>query len=125
MTNRIERKAEDRLDALSPSAPDVEVAEALASCYVARCKALGWIRKIRLSIFHDVRKRSNEGPCPLPFDWSYKNVVGIETDDEELARLWAREALLKGYSVFYGTRRGGGVGGSINHWRRLTSRRRS
>jgi hypothetical protein len=115
---RAKQEAEDRLSALSPSVPDAEVAEALAVYCVASAELLG-TRQIHLQIFHDVGRRSKQGPCPLAFDWSYKNVVGISTDDRDRALRWATEAALKGYGIsFLLGRKGAGFSrGSIRSWR--------
>jgi hypothetical protein len=55
------------------------------------------------------------GPCALPYDWTYKNVVGISTRDRERARRWIIEAQLAGYGVFrrWGRQDGGFGCGSI------------
>jgi hypothetical protein len=84
-----------------------------------------------LSITHDVRSSALNaiaarrkydpdfepnypvGPCPLHYDWQYSNTVGIKTKDSRVAKQWAIEAILLGYSVHWGERIGGvttGVG---------------
>jgi len=50
-------------------------------------------------IFHDVRRRTGS-PCPLPYDWNRKNMVGITVGKNvHRARCWAITALMFGYEV--------------------------
>ena len=91
-----EEAALERMDRLSTDASDLEIAEAMAEYYIAVANR----RRIRLSIFHDVRKRTTEPPCPVEYDWQHKNTVGITTADEGRARDWAIRAMILGYAVF-------------------------
>jgi hypothetical protein len=101
---------------VGPDTGDRELAEAIADHYVANCLRVK--RKIVLQIAHDVRKRSDEGPCPLPYDYSRKNVVGIRTSDPEYAVAWAVGAMLMGYAVFYMPSPGWGFGkGTLAEYR--------
>jgi len=110
-----EQAAYNHYNDCKPTDTDLKLALAFADHYIA--SAYG--RKIHLSIFHDMRKLSTEGPCPLPYDWQHKNVVGISTTDAERARDWCVKALLLGYSVARSFRRGcgGGGNGSLAFWR--------
>jgi hypothetical protein len=109
---------------------DLQIAEAITDDLIAA--ALLQRPTIRLAIFHDARKRGNEysehkGPCPLPYDWKFKNAVGIKTKDREVARDWCMKALLLGYAVFQcwlptGCG-GGGMGTVAEHRKRLRERR--
>jgi hypothetical protein len=101
---------------VGPEVSDQELAQAIADHYVANCLAVG--RKIKLEIEHDVRRRSTQGPCPLPYDWSRKNIVGISTTDPEYAVAWAVGAMLMGYAVFYMFSPGFGFGkGTLANYR--------
>jgi hypothetical protein len=112
-----EEEAEDAMNSLNPDASDEAVACAVADLYLARTAHLGFIT---LSIFHDVRLRSRAGPCPLPYDWNRKNIVGVTTRDRVRARRWIISAMLAGYGVFYHmSRNSSGFGqGSIEAIRR-------
>lgn len=76
-------------------------------------------------IFHDMRTKARGGsgpgfgqPCPVPYDWQRKNIIGISTDDRARAHAWIVAAMLKGYEVFYSSnKRNGGSPGSIEHVR--------
>jgi hypothetical protein len=72
---------EDRYEALKHSDSDEMIAEVCADYLLASGR-----RRFNLGIMHDMRKRSTQGPCPLPFDWRYKNTVGIITRDYKLVR---------------------------------------
>jgi hypothetical protein len=107
-------RADDAFWALDPDAPDAEIAEAIAECLVTTTGA-----PYILAVFHDVRPGTPKriarlekfvpgctagerfGPCPVRYDWSRKNLVGVKTRDREVAKRWAIEATLLGYSVFY------------------------
>ena len=58
-----------------------------------------------LSINHDVRSaacRSNKprtGACPLIYDWSHANLVGIKVEHRLEAKRWVMQALELGYTV--------------------------
>ena len=99
--------AEDALEALTSDATDMEIAQAVAEHLLANRPPH------HLSIFHDVRPSTpkrvarirkdfpnyqgeQHGPCPLHYDWSYKNSVGISTRDKSVARQWIIDAMLLG-----------------------------
>jgi len=115
----------DRRDAIDPDRDSDEVIAAI----IADC--LLWSKPpYYLSILHDVRVRRDRseermrritpyippypiGPCSLPYDWKYKNTVGIDTRDRVRARQWIIDAMLAGYGVchIYSPKgRGGGSG---------------
>jgi hypothetical protein len=52
----------------------------------------------RFKINHDTR-----GPafkrCPIEYDWTLKDVVGIERRNKAQARLWITNAALNGYQI--------------------------
>jgi hypothetical protein len=50
------------------------------------------------AINHDVRPPKCLA-CPLEYDWSLKDHVGIETPDRRKAEHWITQAVLKGYTV--------------------------
>ena len=55
------------------------------------------------------------GPCPLDYDWTRKNLVGIRGDEDRAVR-WIVEAMLLGYAVgrcFGGIRSGGSGRGTL------------
>jgi hypothetical protein len=131
MTKFDERKrAETKLFETQPSASDQTFAEVMADYLVAA--SLCYSRVCRLGINHNISKPGTiyapsvhrderSGPCPLSYNWRYKNLVGISTPDAEHARAWAIEALLLGYSVFRPNRgsRGAGSGmGTIAEFRK-------
>lgn len=45
-------------------------------------------------INHDVRKGE---ACPVKYDFTYKGMVGIETEDKETAQIWLETVLALGY----------------------------
>ena len=62
-------------------------------------KCLGLTYKpFRFTINHDIRPPKNLA-CPLHFDWSRKDRVGIETNDKEMARVWLTRAVRLGYTT--------------------------
>ena len=109
------RAAEDAMQEVDPDASDEAIAEVLADYLTT---PLSGSRAFHLSIFHDVKLSSVArlarlrksypgyephepvGPCPLPYHWSRKNIVGIATRDRDRARQWIIEAALAGYGVF-------------------------
>ena len=132
------RAAEDALQEVNPDASDEAIAEILADYLTTPLGS----RTFHLSIFHDVRPSSlarmkrlrkydpgygshqRISPCPLPYDWSRKNTVGVSTRDRDRAQQWIIEATLAGYAVFRGfSRQGGGFGqGSLEN---IRARRRA
>jgi hypothetical protein len=121
-----ERQAASRVTwGLDGTETDLVIAEAITDYLIAA--ALLQHPTIRLAIIFDARKRSKEGPCPLPFDWRRKNTVGIKTSDREVARDWCMKALLLGYSAFQCWHSdgcgGGGMGTIADHRQRLIERR--
>jgi hypothetical protein len=112
------------LSKLPADTSDKIIAEMLADYYLAYT-AYWYRRGSCLFIFHDVRKRSKEGPCPLTYDWSHMNLVGISAQDITRARAWAVDAMLRGYAVFQSnTRKGWGFGqGSIADFRKRQERK--
>ena len=118
--------ADDAMASVDPDASDETIAGIVAD-YLLTTLLLP--RGCHLSVIHDVRPRElaklvrmrqrnpdcywpdHVGPCPLPYDWSYKNTVGISTRDRDRARRWIIDATLAGYCVFRNSRRGGCGGG--------------
>jgi hypothetical protein len=103
--------AEDVLEAMAADASDMEIAQAVADYLLAKRPPH------HLSIMHDVRPSTPKriarlrkdfpnfqgqphGPCPLHYDWHRKNMVGISTRDESVARQWIIDAMLLGYGVY-------------------------
>lgn len=117
--------ADEAMASVDPDASDETIAAIVADYLVAQMSSR---RAYHLGVGHDVRPsalRNVEriwkfnphyqpcepvGPCSLPYDWTYKNVVGISTRDRERARRWIIEAQLAGYGVF---RRWGRMGGGF------------
>ena len=143
MTN--EQYAERALEALPLDASDEEIASALAEYYASK----RWMmhgKKIRLCILADSApsreslKWSKYDPElharflqeakeherqvaeieRIGFDWHYKNVWGITTDNESRAREWAIAMMLAGFAVFYkfNQRGSGGGKGTVADWRK-------
>ena len=54
----------------------------------------------RFAINHDIRPPKNLA-CPLGFDWSRKDRVGIEWEHKLPVRQWLTKALQLGYTVYY------------------------
>lgn len=52
----------------------------------------------RYSINHDIRPPTCM-PCPVPYDWTVKNRVGVEFNSRHLAERWLTLALIHGYEV--------------------------
>lgn len=50
------------------------------------------------AINHDIRPPKCLA-CPLDYDWSLKDHVGIETQDRRKAEHWIEQAALKGYVI--------------------------
>ena len=120
-----ENAAYDAMDAMDPDASDEIIAGLVADYLVTQ---LPNSRTCHLSVLHDMRpsalrnleriRKYNPdydpgpvGPFPLPYDWTYKNVVGVSTRDRDRARQWAIDAMLAGYSVFRSFGRHGSAGG--------------
>jgi hypothetical protein len=78
---------------VTPSFADRQVAMMIAD----HCMELG-DTPYRFSINHDVRPPGNLA-CPLRYDWTKKDSVGIETNDPLSARRWLTSALLRGYTI--------------------------
>jgi hypothetical protein len=114
---------------VDPEASDEVIAQAIAEYLLS---APPRSRIYCLGIAHDVRpytlpqtERLREfgvtypesdplRPCPVPFDWSRENTVGIETRDLERARRWVIDAAIAGYCVFRNwSGYGGGFGQGI------------
>jgi|SRR5208283_632015 len=111
-----ETRAMEAMDTLDPDASDETIAEIVAYSHRGT-----W----HISIIHDTRPRELHkrarnpnycpseriGPCPLPYDWIRKNVVGISTRDRDQARQWIIKATLAGYCVYHQITRNGSGGG--------------
>jgi hypothetical protein len=106
----IDRDAYEELHEASTDVDDATLAGLIADYYIVMFPSVLAKQKWHFSIFHDVRKRSTAGPCPLEFDWQHKNVVGISTKDSTRARDWAVRAMVAGYAVFHSFRRNGSGG---------------
>lgn len=110
---RREQIALDALEAIDPDkATDVDIIEVAAEYLLAT-----WRPPYRLFIAHDVRPSAPRqlarirkrwpnyqphppiGPCPLPYDWRRKELVGIRTNDEASARRWIAKAMRLSYAV--------------------------
>jgi hypothetical protein len=108
------KAADDAMDNVDPDASDETIASITADYFL-----IGFTTR-HLDILHDVRPSTQKrierirregwlnyqpadpsGPCPLPYDWTRKNVVGISTKDRERARQWCIDAMLAGYSVHH------------------------
>lgn len=131
---------EDAMREVDPDASDQAIAEVLADYLLS---TLAHSRAFHLSTYHDVRPSAPArlarvwkfnpdyqphepvGPCPFPYDWSRKNIVGISTRDRERARQWIIEAALAGYAVFRGFRRLGGAGFGQGSLENIRARRRA
>jgi hypothetical protein len=97
-------KARAALHALDPYfTDDKTLAEAFANYVIEEIE----YRKIHLSVLHDVRKVARPGgpgpgfgePCLIRYEWVYKNIVGISTNDRDRAFDFTVDALLRGYDV--------------------------
>jgi hypothetical protein len=113
--------AEEALAAIKSDDGDEAIAQIVADYLLTSSSRPSF----HLTIFHDIRSSTTRrveklrktwpdykpenpiGPCSVPFDWHCKNTVGITTRDRERARCWIIDALLAGYGVFRGYRRGG------------------
>lgn len=82
-----------RLLDIKPDASDREVAMLIAE-YMLEADRVPY----RFAINHDVRPPKNLA-CPLAYDWTRRDVVGIDTSNKELARKWLTNAVLRGYTV--------------------------
>jgi hypothetical protein len=133
------RTSEDEFYAthIAPDASDEEISDKVADYLVTMFPRS---RVYCLSVIHDLRPTALRrlermrkirpdyqpeypvGSCPLRYDWTLMNTVGITTRDQARARLWAVEATLAGYGVFRRvTRAGAGFGkGSLKQIRALT-----
>lgn len=80
-----------KLLAITNATPDSEVAKLIA-CAMLETDKLPYA----FSINHNIGPPDNKR-CPLEFDWSYKNTVGIETMDNLVAMNWLTRAALGGY----------------------------
>jgi len=78
---------------ITPAFDDRQVALMLAE----KCLALTE-KPFRFSINHDIRPPKNLA-CPLHYDWSRKDRVGIECADKETARRWLTHAARLGYTI--------------------------
>jgi hypothetical protein len=130
----------DRMDAINADASDEVIAATVADCLL-------WEKPpYYLLILHDARPSAPReierwrkivpnyeppypiGPCPLPYDWKYKNCVGIDTRDRNRAHRWIIDAMIAGYGVTRGYSprgRGGGSGyGSLAETRERQERER-
>jgi hypothetical protein len=80
---------------ITPAYSDRRVAEMLAS----KCLELTE-KPFRYAINHDIRPPKNLA-CPLRYDWTRKDRVGVEIADKETARRWLVSAALAGYTIYY------------------------
>jgi hypothetical protein len=137
LNERAIKAADDAMDNVDPDASDETIAGITADYFL-----IGFTTR-HLSILHDVRpstqrtierirKRFEQpdyqpadptGPCPLPYDWTRKNAVGISTKDRERARQWCIDAMLAGYDVHHRSSKtsasfGRGTIAQIRAWRR-------
>jgi|ERR1035437_125899 hypothetical protein len=93
-----------RLLDIPPSASDQMVAMMLAD----KCIALA-DRPFHFAINHDIRPPKNLA-CPLRYDWTRKDHVGVETKNALEIRQWLTKALLLGYTVQQMNERRKGIG---------------
>jgi hypothetical protein len=105
-------RADRAFEVLNPDTDDATIAAAVAECLTAKHGPYYF------AISHDVRPSTPRkiakrqklmpnyvhaqrfGPCPLRYDWRYKNTVGIKERDRETAKRWVIGAMLSGYAVF-------------------------
>jgi hypothetical protein len=123
---RVIKTASNAMDNIDPDAND-EVPAGIRADYLMTGH---YMTTRHLAIMHDVRPSAQRtierirkyrpdyepaqdtGPCPLPYDWNRKNIVGISIRDRARARQWCINALLLGYSVHaYDNKNGAGFGG--------------
>ncbi len=117
------------LEAMADTASDAFIALLIAGHLLATRPPY------HLSIHHDTRPlsarerkhklRDEPTLCPLPFDWKYKNTVGITARDPKRAATWIMHALLLGYAVSRRRRPRGWAfnKGTIEQWRRFHAER--
>jgi hypothetical protein len=109
------RRVEDALESIDPEIGDEALMHLLADYLTTQTRSPYYF-----NIFHDVRPSSARrlariqrtspdyegwgdpiGPCPVPYHWHRKNLVGVKIADREEARQWAIEAMRHGYTVWY------------------------
>jgi len=78
---------------ISPDASDRKIANLIAE-YMLETDRTPYV----FSINHSVRPPLCL-PCPVPYDWTIKDRVGINSTDKERARRWIIQAAMLGYSV--------------------------
>lgn len=86
--------ASQKLLEIRPTAPDREVAALLAD----KCIELTDV-PYRFAINHDIRPPKNLY-CPLRYDWTRKDRVGIEWKLKIPTWTWLTKAFLLGYTVY-------------------------
>jgi len=98
------KNASQKLLEIAPSAPDRQVAMMLADKCIELTDA-----PFRFAINHDIRPPKNLA-CPLHFDWSRKDRVGIETTVKAVMRAWLTKAFFRGYTVYQTNTARGSIG---------------
>lgn len=84
----------DRLFSVTASTTDAEVAALIADKLIFYARS-EWYR---YRINHDIRPPKCLA-CPVSYDWSVKDHVGIETTNKAHARKWLTDAALAGYRI--------------------------
>lgn len=56
-------------------------------------------KPFRFAINHDIRPPKNLA-CPMHYDWTRKDRVGVEINDKETARRWLVSAARLGYTLY-------------------------
>lgn len=86
----VHEKAQEKLDALTVESGDMEIAEALAGWLVC-----GKQSPVQLSINHNAKA----APCPVRIDRAGAKKCTVTIKDIEHARMWALDALTRGYEI--------------------------
>lgn len=90
--SKLKSAAQKLLD-IQPHASDQAVAVFIAEALLESDR-----QPYCFAINHDIRPPKCLA-CPLEYDWSLKDHVGIETQDRRKAEHWITQAALKGYTV--------------------------
>lgn len=107
-------KAEAVVKALTTESSDTEIVEALASYLL-----VGKVPPITMSINHNAKA----APCPLRIDRPGAKSSSVTITSTAAARSWVIEALLRGYEVQVGTRRGQEIRSLANEKRSIAYRK--
>jgi hypothetical protein len=94
------KAAADALLALTPTANDAEIANALANFVVEH--AVHARKGGSVLVFADCH--TNRLPKPTEFDWQNANVFGMWAEGRDRAFRWALDRLMEGHQVYSGTK---------------------